>query len=228
MESIYYTPPTCRIHNINKYRNLYRILQICKIYFMTALTAKQYIDPESLNLFRETFWRKCKENGITLEDLAERTGLSYIQIFRIVRGKNNTSLSNVMAVIKAAGFQPYEIFTFNIEIPEYPPLIKDRKDHKLPKSPGAIYYLRAYIEGGLFEDRSFTPAEFKNIVNSDLDSKFTEKEFSVAFSKIFTGPQDKNPLRREKEGSTYRYFLLSASEKDTIPSDKRKMKRTKT
>lgn len=194
---------------------------------MTALQAKQYIDPESLNLFRETFWKKCKENDITLEDLAERTGLSYIQIFRIVRGKNNTSLSNVMAVIKAAGFQPFEVFTFNIEIPEYPPLRKYRHEQKLPKAPSAIFYLRAYIENGLFENKSFTPAEFKNIINSDLDSKFSEKEFSVAFSKIFNGPQDKNPLKREEENSTYRYFLLSENEKETILSDKRKMKRTK-
>lgn len=227
MESIYFLPSTCRIHNVNKYRTLNRILQICKIVFMSKSQSKQYIDPESLSLFRQTFWEKCKASGITLEDLAERTDLSYIQIFRIVRGKNNTSLSNVMAVIKAAEFQPFEIFTFNIEIPDYPPLRKYRQDKKLPKSPGAIFYLRAYIENGVFEGKSFTPAEFKNLVNSDLDSKFSDKDFSVAFSKIFNGLQDKNPLKRVQEGSSYRYFLLSEDDKDQLLSDKRKMKRTK-
>src|SRR5690606_18956887 len=91
-------------------------------------TPKQYIDPKALSTFREVFWKKCKERKITLEDLMDRTGLSYIQIYRIVRGTKNTSFSNVIAVIRAAGFQQAEILVFELDIPQDPPLRSERLD----------------------------------------------------------------------------------------------------
>lgn len=197
---------------------------------MTKEKPAQYIDYESLEIFRKVFWAKCKEKGIVLEDLVERTGLSYIQIFRIVRGTKNTSLSNVMAVIKAGGFQPSEIFDFEITIPDYPPLRSEKLDatgKKTKKIPGAKFFITAYLENGHFDENGLTPAEITKAVNSDLDKDFVEKDFSSEFSKIFNGLREKNPFRRIEEGNTFRYFPLSEEEKNTVPTEKRKMKRKK-
>jgi len=188
---------------------------------------KQYIDVELLMLFRSVFWEKCKEMGITLEDLAERTGLSYIQIYRIVRGTKNTSLSNVFAVIRAAELQPSEIFNFEINIPDYLPLRKDRLDtnsNKIKSGPGAVFYIKAYLEDGHFDGKGLTPSEITSAVNSDLGKSFNEKDFSSAFSKIFNDAKN-NPFKRTKEGSTYRYFPLSEHEKQQVSEAKRRMRR---
>lgn len=187
---------------------------------------KQFIDEESLILFRTTFWKKCKEKGITLDDLKDRTGLSYIQIYRIVRGTKNTSLSNIIAVIRAAEFQPSEVFDFQIVIPEYPALRKDRGE-EARNVPGAKFYIKMYFENGHFDHKGLTPAEITKLVNEDLDKTFSEKDFSSEFSKIYKGPSDKNLFNRVKEGSTYRYFPLTEEEKRKLKETKRKMGRTK-
>ena len=189
---------------------------------------KQYIDPVALSLFRKVFWDKCKEKGIVLEDLVNRTGLSYIQIYRIVRGTKNTSLSNVIAVIRAAGFQPFEIFTFEISIPDYPPLrseLKNSDGKKEKKTPGAKFFIKAYLENGHFETRGLTPAEITEAVNIDLGKDFVEKDFSSEFSKMFNGIKKNNPFKRIAEGNTFRYFPLSEEEKNTLTTEKRKMRR---
>lgn len=189
---------------------------------------KQFIDKESLALFRSIFWKKCKDLGITLEDLADRTGIHYNQIYRIVRGTKNTSLSNVIAVIRAAGFQPSEIFTFEISIPDYPPLRRENVDisgKRIKKTPGAKFFITTYLENGHFDVVGLTPAEITKHVNEDLDKEFEEQDFSSAFSKIFNGRREKNQFKRIAEGSTYRYFPLSDEEKNAVTTEKRKMKR---
>lgn len=197
---------------------------------MNLKRSEQYIDHEALMLFRKVFWEKCKEKGIVLEDLVDRTKLSYIQIFRIVRGTKNTSLSNVIAVIRAAGFQPSEIFDFKIEIPEYPPLrseILGEDGKKLRKTPGAKFFISAYLDNGHFDNKGLTPAEITELVNVDLDKDFVEKDFSKEFSNIFNSIKHKNPFKRVKEGNTYRYFPLSTEEKGDLLLTKRKMTRKK-
>jgi len=87
----------------------------------------QYIDKDSLEKVREKLWAVSQESGITLEDIQDRTGFSYSQVYRIVRGKNNVSVSHVIAVCKALEIQPSEVFNFAIEIPKFSPLRKDLK-----------------------------------------------------------------------------------------------------
>lgn len=89
--------------------------------------AKQYIDKQTLKLVRDRLWSISKEKGITLEDIEDRTGFSYSQVYRIVRGENNMSVSGLIAVCKALEVQPSEIFNFSIEIPKHLPLRKIRK-----------------------------------------------------------------------------------------------------
>ncbi|TJZ63007.1 helix-turn-helix transcriptional regulator [Sphingobacterium olei] len=89
--------------------------------------AEQYIDKESLQFVRENLWSISKAKGITLEDIQDRTGFSYSQVYRIIRGSNNISVSGLIAVCKALEIQPSEVFTFALEIPKHLPLRRDRK-----------------------------------------------------------------------------------------------------
>lgn len=89
--------------------------------------AEQYIDKENLELVRDRLWSISKDKGITLEDIQDRTGFSYSQVYRIVRGENNMSISGLIAVCKALEVQPSDVFNFSVEMPKHLPLRKDRK-----------------------------------------------------------------------------------------------------
>jgi DNA-binding Xre family transcriptional regulator len=88
---------------------------------------QQYIDKYSLSIIRNKLWSTANAKGITLEDVQDRTGFSYSQVYRILRGGNNTSVSNVLKVCAALEMQPSEVFDFKLEIPKFPALRKDRK-----------------------------------------------------------------------------------------------------
>ncbi|MGE8430635.1 MAG: helix-turn-helix domain-containing protein [Sphingobacterium sp.] len=89
--------------------------------------AEQYIDKENLEIIRERLWAISNKKEITLEDIQDRTGFSYSQVYRIVRGSNNMSVSGFIAVCKALEIQPREVFDFEIKIPKHLPLRRDRK-----------------------------------------------------------------------------------------------------
>jgi len=89
--------------------------------------AEQYIDKVSLKNIREKLWKISNDKKITLEDIQDRTEFSYSQVYRIVRGTNNISVSGLLAVCKALEIQPSEVFDFEIKIPKYPLLRKERK-----------------------------------------------------------------------------------------------------
>jgi len=91
---------------------------------------KQYIDTTSLEKIREKLWKRSQSSGITLEDIQDRTEFSYSQVYRIVRGKNNVSVSHLIAVCKALEIQPSTIFDFEIAIPKFPGLRKELKSKK--------------------------------------------------------------------------------------------------
>lgn len=90
----------------------------------------QYIDTESLKKVREKLWAISQSSGITLEDIQDRTEFSYSQVYRILRGKNNVSVSHIIAVCKALEVQPSVIFDFTIKIPKHLPLRKELKSKK--------------------------------------------------------------------------------------------------
>lgn len=85
----------------------------------------QYIDEDSLKSIRQNLWTIANRKSITLEDIQDRTGFSYSQVHRIIRGKNNTSISHLVAVCRALECQPNEVFNFEIKIPKYPKLRRE-------------------------------------------------------------------------------------------------------
>lgn len=88
--------------------------------------ATQYIDKKSSKMVRENLWQISNKKKITLEDIEDRTGFSYSQVYRIVRGVNNISVSGLVAVCKALEVQPSEVFNFTVSISKYPPVRKER------------------------------------------------------------------------------------------------------
>lgn len=180
---------------------------------------KQYIDSEALQKFREIFWRKCKEKGIVLEDLADRTGIDYSQIYRIVRGSRNTSFSNVIAVIRAAEFQPADILNFEIEIPDYPPLRNQLTENEIKtkktRPRGATFYLREFIKEGNFDDTSFTVSELTQYFNEDLSAEFSEADFSTALYRLF---QNGELERFKNKDGVWEYQLKNRSDSQDLYS----------
>jgi transcriptional regulator with XRE-family HTH domain len=87
----------------------------------------QYIDRESLSKMREKLWEISQNRGITLEDIQDRTDFSYSQVYRIVRGTNNVSVSHIIAVSRALEIHPRELFDFEFKIIKQPPTRKQRK-----------------------------------------------------------------------------------------------------
>lgn len=88
---------------------------------------KQYIDEDSLAKIRSTLWKISQDTGITLEDIQDRTGFSYSQVYRIIRGNKNVSVSHIVAVCKALEIQLSAVFNFTITIPKHSPLRKELK-----------------------------------------------------------------------------------------------------
>jgi len=89
--------------------------------------AEQYIDIDFLNIIRDKLWKISNEKKITLEDIQDRTGFSYSQVYRIVRGNNNMSVSGFLAICKALEVHPSKVLDFDFEIPKYPPTRKNFK-----------------------------------------------------------------------------------------------------
>lgn len=87
--------------------------------------SEQYIDKDLLEKVRERLWEIAKEKKIGLEDIQDRTDFSYSQVYRIVRGSNNMSVSGLIAVCRALEVQPSEVFNFVIEIPKHKPTRKN-------------------------------------------------------------------------------------------------------
>lgn len=89
--------------------------------------AEQYIDEALLQEIRERLWLISKTKKITLEDVEDRTGFSYSQVYRIIRGTKNISVSGLVAVCKALEVQPKDLFDFEVTIPKYHPVRKLNK-----------------------------------------------------------------------------------------------------
>jgi DNA-binding Xre family transcriptional regulator len=83
------------------------------IFTQTINMAEQYIDRASLKIIRDKLWAVSQEKGITLEEIEERTAFSYSQVYRVVRGVNNISVSHLLAVCRALEIKPAELFHFD-------------------------------------------------------------------------------------------------------------------
>lgn len=67
------------------------------------------------------------EKGITQEDIADRTGFTIKQVWKITSGTSNIGVSTLEAVANSIGVHPKELLDFEFELTKYPPTRKERK-----------------------------------------------------------------------------------------------------
>ncbi|SHM93410.1 helix-turn-helix domain-containing protein [Mucilaginibacter sp. OK098] len=67
------------------------------------------------------------QKGIVQEDIADRTGFSLKQVWRILKGQHNFAVSTIEAIANALGVQPKDLLDFDFKLTKYPPTRKERK-----------------------------------------------------------------------------------------------------
>ena len=88
---------------------------------------KQYRNQEFIDKITSRIDTIRKQKGIVQEDLVDRTGFTQKQVWNILSGITNPSISSLEAIAKALEVHPKELFDFDFPLPKYPPLRKDMK-----------------------------------------------------------------------------------------------------
>lgn len=88
---------------------------------------KQYRNQEFIDQIAKRISEIRGSKGIVQEDIVDRTGFTQKQVWKILNGKINPTISTLEAVAKALEIHPKELLDFDFEQPKYPPLRKDRK-----------------------------------------------------------------------------------------------------
>jgi transcriptional regulator with XRE-family HTH domain len=89
--------------------------------------AKQYRNQEFIDQITNRISEIRAAKGIVQEDIVDRTGFTLKQVWKILNGKINPTISTIEAVAKALEVHIKELLDFDFDIPKYPPLRKDRK-----------------------------------------------------------------------------------------------------
>jgi transcriptional regulator with XRE-family HTH domain len=79
----------------------------------------QYIDPVNLGKLRDRIQDLILTKNIPIEAIADRTGFTPKQVYRIIYGKGNTSISNLFAIAGAMEIHIMELFIIDFKIPAY-------------------------------------------------------------------------------------------------------------
>jgi transcriptional regulator with XRE-family HTH domain len=89
--------------------------------------AKQYRNQEFIDQITKKISEVRTAKGIVQEDIVDRTGFTQKQVWKILNGKINPTISTIEAVAKAMEVHPRDLLDFDFDIPKYSPLRKDRK-----------------------------------------------------------------------------------------------------
>jgi transcriptional regulator with XRE-family HTH domain len=89
---------------------------------------KQYRNQAFIEKINKRIAEIREQKGIVQEDIVDRTGFTQKQVWSILSGVNNTSVSSIEAISKALEIHPKELFDFDFEIIKQPPTRKQRKN----------------------------------------------------------------------------------------------------
>jgi transcriptional regulator with XRE-family HTH domain len=67
------------------------------------------------------------QKGIVQEDIADRTGFTLKQVWRILNGQHNFAVSVLESIANALEVHPSELLNFDFESTKHPPTRKERK-----------------------------------------------------------------------------------------------------
>ncbi|MDN3584564.1 helix-turn-helix domain-containing protein [Mucilaginibacter flavus] len=89
--------------------------------------AKPYRNQEFIDQIVKKIAEIRDGKGIVQEDIVDRTGFTQKQVWTLLNGKSNPTISSLEAICKALEIHPRDLLDFDFEIPKNPPLRKDRK-----------------------------------------------------------------------------------------------------
>lgn len=89
--------------------------------------AKQYRNQDFIDKINKRIAEIREEKGIVQEDIVDRTGFTQKQVWNILSGVNNPSVSTIEAVSRALEVHPKELFDFDYKVVKQSPTRKERK-----------------------------------------------------------------------------------------------------
>ncbi|WP_259065095.1 helix-turn-helix domain-containing protein [Mucilaginibacter sp. X4EP1] len=88
---------------------------------------KQYRSQEFIDNIAKKINEIRLEKGIVQEDIVDRTGFTQKQVWSLLNGKSNPTVSSIEAIAKALEVHPKVFLEFDFDIPKNHSLRKDRK-----------------------------------------------------------------------------------------------------
>lgn len=88
---------------------------------------KQYRNQEFIDKIGVRIAEIRAQKGIVQEDIVDRTGFTQKQVWNILNGVTNPSVSSIQAICKALEIHPRDLFDFEFTFSKNPPIRKDRK-----------------------------------------------------------------------------------------------------
>jgi transcriptional regulator with XRE-family HTH domain len=88
---------------------------------------KQYRNQNFIDQITKKISEIREMKGIVQEDIVDRTGFTQKQVWNLLSGKNNPSISSLEAIARALEVHPKELLDFEFKIPKNPPSRKERK-----------------------------------------------------------------------------------------------------
>ncbi|MEO6522463.1 MAG: helix-turn-helix transcriptional regulator [Mucilaginibacter sp.] len=168
----------------------------------------QYIDPVNLGKLRDRIQDLILSRNIPIEAIADRTGFTHKQVYRIIYGQANTSMSNIFAIAGAMELHIMELFIIDFKIPVYNVEIDfyrknnfENKNTKAETKPiTAANAVRSLINDGYFK-KTGKPLEEKtmNRILRDCQIRFRSDFKNSEFSSALLYAVKTNVLRRYKQ-----------------------------
>jgi transcriptional regulator with XRE-family HTH domain len=88
---------------------------------------KQYRNQSFIDKINQRIAEIREQKGIVQEDIVDRTGFTQKQVWSILSGVNNTTVSSIEAISRALEVHPKELFDFDFEIVKQDPTRRQRK-----------------------------------------------------------------------------------------------------
>lgn len=89
--------------------------------------AGQYRNQDFINQITKRIDEIRTQKGIVQEDIADRTGFTLKQVWRILNGQHNFAVSVLEAIANALEVHPSELLKFDFETSKHPPTRRERK-----------------------------------------------------------------------------------------------------
>lgn len=89
--------------------------------------AGQYRNQEFIDQITKRIDEIRTQKGIVQEDIADRTGFTLKQVWRVLNGQHNFAVSVLEAIANALEVHLSELLKFDFELIKHPPTRKERK-----------------------------------------------------------------------------------------------------